>query len=455
MSTEQTPREHPLVIKAFRTYLQYVNSWLYFRKEHVIGLENVPINGTPLVVVSNHQNCLNDPLCVCLKLTDRRMNFLVRANVFNNPVLNRALRGMGLLPAYRMSHEGYASVSKNKDTFNAAENALMSGETLMLYPEAGHQDKHWLGVFKIGYLKIAFEAAEKMEFKQDVMILPSCNHYSNYFHARTDMIIKFGEPISLMPYYERFQQAPRETMMEINQLVRSRIQEMMLHIEDLEHYEAIDFLRECSFGKKYAKENGYKFNYLPSRLLSDQKLVTKLQTSAEKYPEEMEAIYNDTVSFRRALKPLRIREWLFEKDPGVSAVLLRGLGLLLLLPIILVSIVPTMLLFLIPKLFMNKMVKDQMFVSSFHIGISVFITVPLCLIIPVVLLWVFLGFWWAFGYFVAFPGMFILSWNYIRMFLKFMGTCNYVSPANRKKINELKALRTSIFDRLNEILKRS
>ena len=73
---ERTPREHPLLLKAFRTYLQFVNSGLYFRKEHVIGLENVPANGTPVIIVANHQNCLNDPLCVCLKLTDRRMNFL-------------------------------------------------------------------------------------------------------------------------------------------------------------------------------------------------------------------------------------------------------------------------------------------------------------------------------------------------------------------------------------------
>ena len=105
---ERKPREHSLFLKAFRTWLQFVNSGLYFKKEHLLGLENVPINGTPTIIVANHQNCLNDPLCVCLQLTDRRMNFLARANIFNNPIFNKALRAMGLLPAYRMSHEGLA-----------------------------------------------------------------------------------------------------------------------------------------------------------------------------------------------------------------------------------------------------------------------------------------------------------------------------------------------------------
>lgn len=453
MRKQRKPREHSLFLKAFRAYLQYVNSGLYFRKEHIVGLENVPADGTPVVVVSNHQNCLNDPLCVCLMLTDRRMNFLARANVFKNPIFNKALRAMGLLPAYRMSHEGYAAVAKNRSTLEAAGEALTNGETVMLYPEAGHQDKRWLGVFRVTYLKMAFDAAEKMNFEQDVMILPSCNHYSNYFHARTDMLIKFGEPISLKPYYEQYKESPRETMTMINQMVREKIQEMMLHVDDLEHYDQIDFLRDNGYGRKFAIEHGYKFRYLPSRLISDQKLVTALQNAYNEQPELMEQIYSDTARLIEGQKKLKIRDWLFIHNPGVEAPILRGLGLLALLPLFLVSFLPTLLLFVLPKIFLKKLIKDQMFVSSFNIGVSVFVTVPLCLFVPSILLWIFAGFWWALAYFVAFPAMFILAWNFMRMFLKFVGSCRFVARKNRAEIAELRELRNSIFDRLDKILK--
>ena len=446
------PREHSLLLKTFRTYLQYVNSWLYFRKEHIVGLENVPIDGTPVVVVSNHQNCLNDPLCVCLKLTDRRMNFIARANVFKNPIFNKALRAMGLLPAYRMSHEGFGAINKNRETMDDAGQALTDGETLMLYPEADHQDKRWLGKFKLGYLRIAFEAAEKMNFEQDVMILPSCNHYSNYFHARTDMLIKFAEPISLKPYYERYKEAPRETMMEVNTIVRDTIQQMMLHIEDLDHYEEIDFIRESGYGRKYAKEHGYKFNYLPSRLLSDQKLVAELQRAYTENKEEMEGVYADTRRYAEGLKELNIRDWLFIHNPGIEAPILRGLGLLLLLPLFIVSIIPTALLFIIPKIFLNILIKDQMFISSFNVGVSVFVSVPICLIIPSILLWIFAGFWWALGYFVAFPFMFVLAWNFMRMFQKFMGSCRFAARKNRDKVSKLKEIRQRIFSQLDKLI---
>lgn len=446
------PRDHSLLIKAFRAYLQFVNSGLYFKKEHILGLENVPVNGTPTVIVSNHQNCLNDPLCVCLQLTDRRMNFLARANVFNNPIFNKALRAMGLLPAYRMGYEGLAHVRKNSETFEDAGKALMDGETVMLYPEGGHQDKRWLGTFKLGYLRIAFAAAEKMDFKEDVMILPSCNHYSNYFHARTEMLIRFGKPISLKPYYERYREEPRATMMEINSLVHSTIKDMMLHIEDIEHYDQIDWLRENEYGKTYARRHGYKKNYLPSRLLSDQSLVNDLQKATENCPEEMEAIYKDVAKLSEEIKSLNIRDWLFRHNPHFEAVLLRGLGLLLLLPLFMVSIIPTALLFIVPEIFLKIMIKDHMFVSTFRLAVSALITIPICLFVPVIVLWTTIGFWWALGYFVAFPFMFLLAWNYMRLFMKFVGTWNFVSPWNKKKVKELRKLRMSIFKRLDNMI---
>jgi hypothetical protein len=267
------------------------------------------------------------------------------------------------------------------------------------------------------------------------------------------MMIRFGDPISLMPYYEKYKAEPRATMTEVNAIVREKIKELMLHIDDLEHYDQIDFLRESGYGRKYAIEHGYKYRYLPSRLLSDQKLVAALQEAHKEHPEQMEQIYADTAKFAEESKKLHIRDWLFIHNPKWPAVLLRGLGLLALLPLFIVSIIPTGLLFLIPKIFLKKLIKDHMFNSSFHVGVSVFVSVPLCLILPAVLLWVFLGTWWALGYVVAFPFMFVLAWNYIRLFWKFVGTCQFVKRSNREAVDKLRELRTSIYNRLDELIK--
>ncbi|MBR2429081.1 MAG: 1-acyl-sn-glycerol-3-phosphate acyltransferase [Alistipes sp.] len=433
--------------------MRLVSSKLYFRKEHVVNRENVPANGTPIVMVSNHQNCLNDPLCVCLNLTDRRMNFLARANVFQRPLFNKALRAMGLLPAYRLEYDGYAAVAHNNKTMDAASEALIGGETVMLFPEGGHQDKRWLGKFKMGYLRIAFEAAERMNFERDVIIMPSCNHYSNYFHARADMLMKFGEPISLKPYYDNYCLAPRETMMLINDKVHEQIKSLMLHVDDLEHYDEIDFIRESGYGDDYARRQGVQPRHLPSRLVSDQRLVAELQQAYASDKSGMEAIYADTREYSAELKRLKIRDWLFAKRSGVGSMLFRALMLIVLLPLFVASIVPTALLFIVPKIFLKKLIKDQMFVSSFNVAVSALITFPVCLIVPFILIWIFANVWWALGYVVAYPLMFIFAWNYIRLFHKFMGSWRFVAPKNRTTVERLKALRKSIHERLNAKLR--
>lgn len=453
MKTTTTIRDHSLLLKAFRAYLIYVNTGLYFRREHIVGLENLPPNGTPLLIVSNHQNCLNDPLCVCLALTDRRMNFIARANVFQRPIFNKALRAMGLLPAYRMSFEGYAAVNKNRETMDDASQAISDGETLMMFPEAGHQDKRWLGEFKLGYLRIAFDAAEKLNFERDVMIVPSCNHYACYFHARSRMLIKFGKPLSLRQYYDSYREAPRETLAKVNMLVRSKIDELMLNIEDLDNYDEIDFLRNSEYGDIYAFEHGFKPSYLPARLLADKQLVVALKEAANKHPEEMKHIYADTRHLRNEMERINIRDWLFKRKPSSATLTLRALVLFALLPLFVIAIIPTALLFIIPKIFIARLIKDRMFLGSFNLAVSALITIPICQFLASILIWIFCGGWWALGYFVAFPLMFLFAWEYIRLLHKFVGTRNFTSSRNRAEIARLDALRNSIFERLADLVK--
>ena len=241
-------------------------------------------------------------------------------------------------------------------------------------------------------------------------------------------------------------------MVEINNMVREEVKGMMLNIEDLENYEQIDFLRENEYGRKFAEDRGYKPKYLPSRLLADRSLVAELTKAKEEHPEEMTEIYKDTQTLIKGLKQLNIRDWLFRRNPGKGVAALKGLGLLMLLPLFIVSIIPTGLMFLIPKILLKILINDKMFTSSFNVAVSALVSVPICLITPVILLWTMVGFWWALGYFLAFPIMFIIAWNYFRLFRKFVGTCNYVCGKNSGKIEELRKLRNSVYERLDAVI---
>lgn len=456
MTQELTPRKSGIHARIFRWYLKTLHNKLYYRRIYIVGRENMPADGIPTVTVSQHQNCLNDPLLIGFALSDRKPRFLARANVFKNPIFNWAIRGLGALPAYRMKYDGFAAVGKNQQTFQEVAYALRRGETVILYPEAGHQDKRWLGNFSPAYLKMAFGAAEESGFQREVFVMPSAHHYSVYQHAREDGMIIFGKPISLKPYYEQYKEQPRAVIREINVLVRKQIEDMMLNITDLAHYDQIDFLRDGIFGDHYAKESGRNPKHLPSKLESDKELVAKLDDARKAEPQKMGGVYDNVRKLAKGIKKLRIREWLFEKkNTGLSGLIGRALLLILGLPLFVACYIPTFPMFVIPELFLKKFIKDQMFRSSIRVGVLLLIVFPLFCIVPVIVMLCCGNWLWALCYLVAYPFMAIYSFNYICWFEKYKGYARFVRPKNREKIEALRVLREETYIELSKILERS
>lgn len=426
---------------------------LYYRHLYIEGREKMPADGVPTVAVSQHQNCLNDPLLLGFSLSDRKPRFLARANVFKNPIFNWAIRGLGALPAYRMKYDGYAAVGKNQQTFQEVAYALRRGETVILYPEAGHQNKRWLGNFSPAYLKMAFGAAEESGFQREVFVMPSAHHYSAYQHAREDAMMMFGDPISLKPFYELYKEQPRVAIREVNVLVRQQIESMMLNITDLEHYEQVDFLRDGTYGQQYAISIGLDPKHLPSKLKADKELVKKLDDATVAEPEKMEAIYEKVRKFAKGLKKLRVREWLFDKKgTGFGGLLGEVLLLLLGLPLFIVSIIPTFAMFLVPEIFLKKFIKDQMFRSSVRVGVLLLIVYPLFCLIPVVVM-LCCGNWFsALCYLAAYPLMALYSYHYIIGCTKLVGYNRFVRPKNRDKVEKLRAIREELYIELDNVL---
>ena len=241
-----------LLFRAFRSYMRFVHDSLYYRNVDIIGRENVPEYGTPTLVVANHQSALSDPIGLHFAFHKEKVTIFARGDIFNNPKLGGFFRWIGLLPAYRLRTDGEETLGKNYGAFEEAGDRLLDGGIVAIFPEAVNQDKHWLGEWSQGYLCMAFEAAERDGFKTDIKVLPAAVHYSHYFSARKDMMIKFGEPMSLMPYYERYKSKPRTVWREVNAEMRRRVDNMMLNITDLANYDAIDYIRE-TYGVRYAR----------------------------------------------------------------------------------------------------------------------------------------------------------------------------------------------------------
>ena len=438
--------------RTFRAYAFVMNDCLLYRKVYRIDKENIPPEGTPVLFVSNHQNCLCDPLSIIFSVRDRKINMFVRADIFTiHPLITRFFKVLAMNPAYRLEFDGKEALWKNRDMFKETEIKFLNGEPVMMYPEGRHQGKHWLDDFSHGYTKFAFETAALGDFQTDIWIQPCCNHYSAYRDMQQELIIQFGKPLSLKPFYELYQEKPRTAQRQVNEIVRKQVFDMMLHIPDLKNYKAIDFLRNTSCGRQFAKNRGFKPDYLPDKLLADKLFVEKLQEVMAVDTSSMQAVYDDALTIERNLKKLKIRDDHFDRTPGWFSNILSVIALVAMLPAWLFSLWPNIIIYKIPDLVMRR-VKDKMFHNSFLFAGSVMLTMPLLYTLTFILTWIFSCFRVAFVYGLALPWLGLFAYHYWRWVVKTWQNLRFRLKAKSTAVCKLRDLRDNLYKRLNKIL---
>jgi len=373
----RTMSKRSVLYQIFCSWVKAVNLF-YYPKRYYLNRENIPSDGNPIIMVGNHQNCMMDPVNVELALSDRKAYSLTRGDVFRkNNVLSNFMFWIGLLPVNRLSTEGLNGKTNAKDAnraaFTVATKRVAQGNTLIVFPESRHQNKRWLGYFSLGYLHIAFQTAEHLNFEKEVYIQPFAHHYEDYFHARHDFMLTFGTPIALSDFYEKYQQKPRTTMREVNELVEKQIHSLMLNITDLEHYTAIDALREGPFGYEFAKKHGYNPYKLPEKLLADKLLVNILgDESKQQQLDKLQSVETE-------IQSLGMDDCTVAQAPNIGNLLLHYLILIIAAPFAAVAFTITFPVILAPRIMDHTQINgegDEMFRSTWNVGISTLITLP-------------------------------------------------------------------------------
>lgn len=405
----------------FFGYLEWMHNKILYRKRYFTGKESVPPIGEPLVIVSNHQNALNDPLAIEFAFRNRMVSIFARGDIFANKIVGSFLNFLYILPAYRMRVDGLEAVEKNYESFDEAHERLLNGGTVAIFPEGTNQDKRWLGHFSQGYLRMAFGAAEKCNFSKDIKILPIANHYSNYFHMQSDILIACGTPISLQPYYELYKTKPRTAQREVNRVVRRQVEDLMLNITDLENYEAIDYLRG-SYGVGYSRSRGLNPKVLPEKLQADKTLVTALNEFKAASPIESAELYDQTMRLKAIAEKYNVRDWNFDKPYSRFRHAFEGLLFALLFPLFVYALIPNIVAFFAPKGIVRKFNEKgsvfRMFAGGVQFALNSILVLPLCYAVVFVIDWFAVHWIYAVAHIVILPWIGLFAWYYRIFFIK-------------------------------------
>ena len=413
--------------RVFKHYVRFLHSRVFYKKVYYIGKENIPEQGVPVVFASNHQNCACDPLLLLLGLENESHPYVVaRGDVFGkSPIADKFFNWLGLVPAFRLNFDGAEALQKNEAMLATTEQKLLEGNRLIIFPEGGHQDKHYLGEFSFGYTRLAFQAAEKANFEKDIVIVPCCNHYSDYFEAKTEALYRFGEPVHLQPYYELYKTKPRTAQREVNKIVRQRIQAMMLDVQDVENYDVVDWTLSNSPCKGEGEElpssidtnlapslcregrGGSSSLPLPVRLEAEKAVVAALAKEKAEQPEVFEARCKEVRNILAECKKRHLDYRNLHKG-NVWRALGYTLLSLLILPVWIVSLWPNLLLYTLPLMFLKT---DKMFTNTWRLILAVVVGVPFFLLLTLFVAGFGFGWWWqALAWILLYPLTVDIAW---------------------------------------------
>ena len=394
-----------------KKWFTLIMRYAFYRRFYVRGKENLPPEGTPILLVSNHQNAVMDALGIDFGLPLRyKMVFLARADVFKKKFVAKLLNFCKVMPIYRQ-RDGRGNLGENQAIFDESARLIGMGFPVALFPEGQHQEGHYLGPLKKGFARIAFEAAERIGFPENMAIIPVGNHYSDYFATRSQLQIRFGKPILLKDYYALYRENPPRALALLTEAVHPAIKALMLDIPDTGNYPVYDYLRTV-VRKGICQAKGLRYGYLPHDLEADQAFALRVEESLAS--GSMEGIRRKALAYKQAVEELGLTTREVETEPGPGSFCKDLLLFLLGLPFALYGICFTGLPVWIGHSLSRKIVtrmRNKMMQSSFEFVLSQMLLQGLFYLAYIVLYWVFFA---RFGAGVFF--LLLASWVLTRAF---------------------------------------
>ncbi len=203
---------------------------LFFRRIEVVNVERVPQEGA-LLFVLNHPNGLVDPALVFVSMP-RRVSFLAKSTLYDNPIGAFLLRTFEILPIYRRIDPDARSES-NAVTFDNCFELLRRGRCIAIFPEGISHDQPQLQKMKTGAARIALGAVSGPSGSAPgLRIVPVGLFYTSKTSFRSEVLIRYGESFDVgATELDANGEPPRDAVLQLTGRIEKALREVTLNLE--------------------------------------------------------------------------------------------------------------------------------------------------------------------------------------------------------------------------------
>lgn len=334
---------------------------LTFRKMVFIGRKENVSRAKPIVFAPNHRNALIDALLlVYASYHKKQIVFLARADIFKQKFVAWLLRGVRIMPVFRI-RDGKDNLDKNNEIFRNAARILKKKNPLALFPEGRHNPKQSLLPIQKAVPRIVLPTEASLDFQLHSQIIPVSIYYRDMNALLSDVYVTFGTPIEVSAYKDLYDENPGHAVNRLRQDMEKSLRSMVVNIKNNEFYEeycwAIGWNGDKIAGEKFSER---KDGYLQASL----HIVRRLDNLYENDP----AAFHTKISGFREARNLLKNHGLTPKDriwkPSSAANLIgRFTGLILTAPLSLFGFLNAIFPILIHKKLLG-LFKDKQFIAS-------------------------------------------------------------------------------------------
>lgn len=376
---------------------------LFFRRIETFNAVSVP-SDKAIIFVVNHPNGLIDPALVFCALP-RRVSFLAKSTLFKLPLVGFLVRKMEALPVYRRS-DAESEMSKNFETFRAAQHLLEKRRCIAVFPEGVSHDETALKPIKTGAARIALGALaygdEKNKLAENgLKIMAVGLFYTSKTAFRSEALIRFGEIFDVEPgELDKNGEPSKESVRELTKKIELALQNVTLNAENSKELEALT-KAEALFSSVY--ETLLFRETLAETFLRLREFAEKFDLLKRENPEKVSDLREKVARYESDLRKsgLTLEGLSVHQHPVwyvVRRLILRSLILIVLAPLAVVGAIIHSPAFVFANLIglMFKTHGEDTAGPTAKVLVSMLL-VPLTWIVAAVLTFIFLDFDWRFA----------------------------------------------------------
>ena len=284
---------------------------IFYREVKHSGRDDIPLN-VPVILAANHPNSVMDPI-VLMTSFERPVHFLARAGLFRWRIIAWLLKTFHAIPVQRQQDGG--DMRSNTDMFAATHDVLGGGGVVGIFPHGQNVDERRVEDIRSGAARIALGSESAHDWSLGLIVVPVGMNYEDRDRFNSRLLVRWGEPILVADYKERYAADPKETVNELTKDLLAGMRSSAVHLDETVERDALDLVRQI-YAHQVHKDLIGDEKILEDRFFIERRIGDAIAWARAAMPDRVERLLTQMEAHHSLMQRIHLRERVFKGGEG-------------------------------------------------------------------------------------------------------------------------------------------